>query len=200
MDFKEAGILGNLLSRDYALRVFALLVNYRNISASETASRLNLHIRTAQEFLDGLTHLNIVTKEEVFEGKRPYFRYALNTDRIGFELDLKKLQTVESDEEISTPIRERPDSGVRFVTSRSGQTISAICIWIGTGRDRTERRINLTTSQGRFLYHLPFPDAEPVSIDGIMNRADIDAEFRSEIIDLVDLLRDYGVIDDTGSG
>jgi hypothetical protein len=200
MDFKEAGILGNLLSRDYALRVFALLVNYRNISASETASRLNLHIRTAQEFLDGLTDLNIVKKEEVFERKRPYYRYALNTDRISFELDLKKLQTVESDEEISTPIRERSDSGARFVTSRSGQTISAICIWTGSGRDRTERRINLTTSQGIFLYHLPFPDAEPVSIDGIMNRADIGAEFRSEIIDLVDLLRDHGIIDDTELG
>jgi hypothetical protein len=33
-----------------------------------------------------------------------------------------------------------------------------------------------------------------------MKRADIDEKFQGEIIDLVVLLRDHGIIDETGSG
>ncbi len=54
MDFGAARKLGACLSRDYAEGMFRLLVNYQDISASEAASRLGLHIRTAQDFLDTL--------------------------------------------------------------------------------------------------------------------------------------------------
>ena len=47
MDFQTAALLGASLSKDYAEDFFKLLVNYQDISASEAASRLSLHIRTA---------------------------------------------------------------------------------------------------------------------------------------------------------
>jgi len=53
MDFKTAAQLSALLSKDYADDFFRLLVNYKNISASEAASRINLHISTAQEVRSG---------------------------------------------------------------------------------------------------------------------------------------------------
>ena len=52
MEYEKAARLGALLAKDYAEDLFKLLVNYQNISASEAASRLSLHIRTAQDFLD----------------------------------------------------------------------------------------------------------------------------------------------------
>ena len=70
MDFKKAKILSNYLSRDYAETVFRFLVNYKNVSASEIASRLNMHIRPIQEFLETMTLYDIVEKEEVYEKKR----------------------------------------------------------------------------------------------------------------------------------
>ena len=79
MNFKEAAKLGNYLAKDYAEDFFTLLVNYQNISASEAASRLGLHIRTAQDFLDAMVELDVLEKEEVYEKKRPYFRYSLKT-------------------------------------------------------------------------------------------------------------------------
>ena len=88
MNFDDARRLGACLSRDYAGDLFRLLVNYRDISASEAASRLNLHIRTAQDFLETLNDLGVLSREEVFERKRPYFRYALASNRIRFDLDL----------------------------------------------------------------------------------------------------------------
>jgi len=51
MDYHIAAKLGASLSKEYAEDFFKLLVNYQDISASEAASRLNLHIRTAQDFL-----------------------------------------------------------------------------------------------------------------------------------------------------
>ena len=77
MDFRTAARLGSLLAKDYAEDVFDLLVNYRAISASEVAARLNLHIKTAQDFLEILVALGVVAKEEVSEKKHPYFRYSL---------------------------------------------------------------------------------------------------------------------------
>jgi len=79
MDFKTAAILGTYISKSYAEDFFKLLVNYHDISASEAASRLGLHIRTAQDFLDAMASLGILEKVEVYEKKRPYFRYSLQT-------------------------------------------------------------------------------------------------------------------------
>jgi len=197
MDFVTAGKLGCFLARDYTESALELLVNYQSISASEVASRLSLHIRTAQDFLDGLAGLRLVDKEEVFENKRPYFRYTLITDRITMDIDLSRFRRTSKDQQAERAIREKAGSGARFVTARSGQSISAVIIWTGQGRDRKERRINLTDPQGRFLFHLPFPDAAPQTVSEIMSGATVAQEFRSEILDLVELLEREDVIETT---
>jgi hypothetical protein len=92
-------------------------------------------------------------------------------------------------------IRERINAGARFSTSRDGQHISHIAIWTGKGRDRKERRINLSIPQGKFLFHLPFPGAEPMEIKDIMKRAAVDEHNHSEIQDIVNVLIEYGVIE-----
>jgi predicted transcriptional regulator len=88
MEYKKAAQLSAYLSKDYADDFFKLLVNYQDISASEAASRLSLHIRTAQDFLEGLADLGILKKTEVHEKKRPYFRYNLVSPKINIEVDL----------------------------------------------------------------------------------------------------------------
>ncbi len=196
MDFKEAAKLGVFLSKDYAEDLFTLLVNYKDISASEAASRLNLHIRTAQEFLEAMTSLGILTREEVYERKRPYFRYSLKKKRITMNLDLAHLEGEKRSEgKLTKRIRERKNAGARFTTARDNESISNVVIWIGEGRERKERRINLTMPQGKFLYHLPFPNAEPLSITEIMKNAGVEKTHFSEILDIVELLERYDVVE-----
>ena len=195
MDFKTAAKLGHYISRDYAENFFELLVNYRDISASEAASRLNLHINTAQEFLEAMTALGVVTREEVHQKKRPYFRYSLKTDKISMEVDLADVRRPRSEDKLAAQIRERKNAGARFVTARSGQAISNITIWTGQGRQRQERKVNLTTPQGTFLYHLPFPDGQPLTVPDIMQKAGIDHDLAPEILDLIELLLEYDVIE-----
>ena len=60
MDFKTAAKLGAYFSKDYAEEILRLLVNYIDISASEAASRLNINIHPAQDFLEAMTSLYIL--------------------------------------------------------------------------------------------------------------------------------------------
>jgi hypothetical protein len=195
-DIESAAVLGALLSKDYARGMLELLSTYRDISASEAASRLGLHIRTAQDFLDALASIGILSKEEVYEKKRPYYRYALSEHTISLELDLDALGAGRpAPDRPGRTIRERKGSGAVFTTARSGDSISSVTIWSGTGRDRRERRFNLTAPQGSFLYHLPFPDAAPLGVAEIMRRAGVDISLEPEILDIVGLLEEAGVIE-----
>ena len=195
MDFETAAKLGSVLAKSYTQSMFELLVTYRDISASEAASRLNLHIRTVQDFLESLTELGITSRKEVHESKRPYFRYTLEQQRIQIDLNLGSIQREQEQDELSQRIRERTRSGARFVTARGDNAISSVTIWTGNGRDRKEQRINLSGPQGQFLFHLPFPDANALSIKEIMQKADIDSILAPEILDLVDVLSQHQVVE-----
>lgn len=196
MTFKEAAVLGSFLAKDYAKEFFTLLVNYRSISSSEAASRLNLHIKTAQDFLEAMTELGILEKAEVYEKKRPYNRYTLSINKINIVLDLEALGTNKDSEDKSiVRIREHKNAGVNFYTARNNQYFSSVAVWIGKGRERTERKINLTKPQGKFLFHLPFPTAYFESVASIMQKADVEESEISEILDIVYALIELEVIE-----
>ncbi len=195
MDFQTAAKYASLLSKDYAEDIFRLLVNYQAISASEVATRLNLHIKTAQDFLESLEELGVLSKEEILEKKRPYYRYILKQTRLLIDIDLIQVKRAPSQNSLASRIREKEDAGARFSVARSDDYITSVTIWTGNGREREERKIKLTTPQGRFLYHLPFPKAEPLTVDEIMQKAGIEPNFAPEIVDLVQVLEKFNVIE-----
>ena len=196
MDFTEARKLSNYLSKEYAESIFRLLRTYKDISASEAASRLNVHIQTAQEFLETMASYGILTKQEVSESKRPYFRYKLAKRKISFEIDLDKVLSKKTASERDVfRIRERKNSGAKFSVARNGKCFSSISVWIGDGRSGKERKINLTEAQGTFLFNLPFPDALPLSVDEILIKAEIDLSQKPEILDIVNELVELSVIE-----
>lgn len=195
MDFPTAAKYASLLYKDYAEDIFRLLVNYQAISASEVAARLNLHIKTAQDFLESLAKLDIVSKEEVLEKKRPYYRYILEQDRIVIDIDLNQVKREPGRNSLSLLIREKENAGARFAVAHNDEYITSVTIWIGNGREREERKIKLTTPQGKFLYHLPFPKAVPLTISDIMQKAGVEESLAPEILDLVQLLEKYAVIE-----
>jgi len=195
MDFKTATKLSSFISKDYAQDFFELLVNYQDISASEAASRLGLHIRTAQDFLEGLAELEVLQKEEVYEKKRPYFRYSLATQQISIEVDLSEIKKEQKPGDFSRLIREKANAGANFSLARGGDYISHVSLWTGEGRDRKERKISLTTPQGTFLFHLPFPQADYLSLAEIMHKANVEESYTPEILDIVELLIKYEIIE-----
>ncbi len=197
MEFHEASKLSAFLAKDYAEAFFRLLVNYQDISASEAASRLNLHIRTAQDFLEGLTEAGLLDQQEVHEKKRPYYRYTLKKPVIKMEIDLGVFAKKDPGQGLGRMVREIKNTHANFSIARSGDSFSAITLWEGEGRERTERKISLTTPQGKFLFHLPFPQARAMSIAEVMEAASVEEEYSMEIQDIVDELAKLGVIEVT---
>ena len=201
MKFEEAARFGNYISKSFAKDIFRLLNNYRDISASEAASRLGMHIQTVQDFLEAMADLKILSKKEAMERKRPYFRYTLQEHKISFELDLmEELKTTEGSSLENSRIREKKNAGVRFSLARNGQYFSSLAIWVGKGRERSEKKINLTTAQGKFLYNLPFPDGEHLTLEEIRIKASIENDDLPEIKDLVEELIQYKVIEVLNNG
>lgn len=195
MDFQTVAKYANLLVKDYTEGVFSLLVNYQAISASEVAARLDLHIKTAQDFLESLADLGIVTKEEVLEKKRPYYRYVLAKTRILLDIDLLQVKQEPGKNSLAVRIRERENAGARFSMARNEDYINNVTIWTGEGRERQERKVKLTSPQGKFLFHLPFPKAPPLAVNEIMRKAKVDQTLAPEILDLVYMLEKYRVIE-----
>ena len=199
MNFEDAARFGTYISKNYSKDIFRLLNNYRDISASEAASRLGMHIQTVQDFLEAMADLGILSKKEVTERKRPYFRYTLEKQKIAFEIDLlEELGNAGNSNLEQSKIREKRNAGVRFSMARSGQYFSSLAIWVGKGRELSEKKINLTTAQGKFLYNLPFPDGEHLSLEEIRVKAGVEPEHMPEIKDLVEDLIQYKVIEVMG--
>lgn len=194
MDFKKAALLSNYISKDYAEKIFRLIMTYKDISASEAASRLDMHIRTVQEFLDTMAVYDILEKTEVYEKKRPYFRYAIKKKKIEIVIDLDKV-FIKNGHLSDFKIREIPNSGAKFSVARGGDYFSTVTIFIGNGRDTKERKISLSIPQGQFLYYLPFPDAEPLSVDEILDKGNLDGTHKSEIIDIINELFKLQIIE-----
>ncbi len=195
-DFEQAAILGGCLAKPYAREIFRLLATYRSLSASEAASRLNLHIQTTQGFLETLATLGIVAKHEANDKTRPYFRYVLKVDRISLELDFAGMAQARTGRAaLARRVRERRAAGSRFVAARGRNAVSTVVIWTGSGRDRTERRINLTRAQGAALFHLPFPSDDPRPIAGLIEDGNVDEAHIGEVTDIIDRLAEFGVIE-----
>lgn len=196
MKFEDASRLSLFISKSYSRDIFKLLNNYRDISASEAASRLGLHIQTVQDFLETMLEFKILNKKEALEKKRPYFRYNLNASKISIEIDLiKELQADTNKWLGNAKIREKKNNNVRFSLARNGKHYSNVSIWTGKGRERTERKISLTTAQGEFLYHLPLPTDIAKSIINIQKESKIENDQTNEIKDLLEDLIKYKVIE-----
>jgi len=194
-DFETAAKMGALISRDYAPGLLRLLATYRDISASEAAARLDLHIKTAQDFLEGLAAAGIARKKEAEEKTRPYYRYSLRERVIRIEVDLSSFSDPEGvSARGSWRIRERQGSGTLFKEGRDDR-ITSVHVYSGEGRSRKERRLSLTEPQGRFLFHLPFPSQKHKSVEQIRAEAGIDEECLPEVVDLVETLLADGAIE-----
>jgi hypothetical protein len=129
------------------------------------------------------------------EAASPYYRYNLTTTKLKLEVDLGAFKKEDPGEGLERLVREKKNNGANYSVARSGDCFSSVTIWEGEGREREVHNINLTTSQGKFLFHLPFPQARPISIAEVMEKASIELTYSAEIQDIVDELARLGVID-----
>jgi hypothetical protein len=193
--FEDIKLISNLISREYAEGMFRLLAGYDGISASEAASRLDIHIRTAQDFLESLLSLGIVSKSEVLESRKPFFRYSIAEPKIDLKFDIHAFAH-RGEFSIGTGhlVIEKNNEAVSLNYSEKEQRITSVTQLSGRGRDKKLRRISLTPVQGKFLYFLPFPTAKPESVASLMQKAGLPDVHLPEIYDIISILLDFDAI------
>ncbi len=195
-EFEKIKLFGSFIAKEYSGELLRLLYLYKDISASEAASRLGMHIKTVQEFFEALSETGVLEKRIAYESKRPYFRYSFNRDKIELTLDVKELVGDEIPAKKSELcIREKKNADVKYTIARNKLFFSTVTVWSGKGRDTIEKKISLTIPQGKFLFNLPFPNAEYEPVNKIMQKAEVGDEHKAEIMDIVNLLIDYRVIE-----
>jgi len=96
---------------------------------------------------------------------------------------------------LAQKIRERKNAGATFTVTGSNDFISSMSILVGEGRQKRVRTISLTVTQGKFLYHLPFPTATFMSVKNILKKTGIDESHRAEVLDIIEVLKEYKVIE-----
>lgn len=101
----------------------------------------------------------------------------------------------DEDQKLLQKIRERKNAGVTFKVSGSNDFISSVSILVGEGRNERIWTISFIVTQGKFLYHLPFPTAVYMSVSDILKKAGIEESHRVEVLDIVDVLKAYKVIE-----
>jgi len=111
------------------------------------------------------------------------------------DLDLSQVRRARTPDDLARRIREKANSGARFTLARSGDRIGQVTYWTGEGRERSEHKISLTDPQGLLLYHLPFPNAEPLAIGDILRKAGVDEKLAPEVLDIAEVLIRHGAIE-----
>ena len=137
----------------------------------------------------------IVEKKEVYEKKRPYYRYFLKKKKVEIIIDLDKVFSKENEKNTDFKVREINNSISKFSIARNGEYFSTISIWDSNNRESKEHKINLTTSQGKFLYYLPFPNTEALTVNEIIKKANIEILNKPEIIDIIEVLYEKNIIE-----
>ena len=178
----------NLFSNNYTLRILVSLSQLKNMRgcAADIASILDIHISTTKKYLDKLNSYHILMKEVVptLPGKPTY--YSLQTKQILFTLDLDIMsQNFQSKSPIpNILIREKKGSypQASFLLSNRGK-VKTIKI-----RKRTKalryvtQKIELSSTESRFMQFLPHPTMEPESIFEIWTKAQITDYFSQKLI------------------
>jgi DNA-binding MarR family transcriptional regulator len=196
VNFDDLSRLASMLSKHYARDLLRMLAVYRDLSASEAASRLDLHIKTVQDFLETLVQQGIAERREARDRRRPYYRYTLKSHQLVLNLNLRELaDRGDSSDILNWKIRERKSANALFQSARKSSAISAVHLFGGTGRNRTERKIMLTPCQGRFLFHLPFPTQPFKAVLDMSLAAGIERDDLEEVLDIIRLLERHRVIE-----
>ncbi len=195
MNLENAIDLCGYLGRDYSEDFFRLLVNYHDISATEAASWLGIQASAAGEFLDGLTRQGVVEKSTHAQGKADHSRYRLLQREIQLSIDLSSKYLCDLAIGVDRSVRRRDSASSEFVLAKSGDRYLSVTIWKGMGRGRVKREIWLTPAQGNFLFYLPISQSDPVTIEEVMQRAEVGGEHETEILLIVDELAQMRVIE-----
>ena len=205
MNFKNIEIisdkikrLSNLIGKEYTGKILNILFQNPYKSASEVAKILNIHIATAQSYLEELEKFNIISFRTHKVGTRPYKEYFPIKSQIKIEIDLNKASEINIKNRQyfeKRLIREKKDLNVLYDIKQNESKIIKVYIHDDSERKRIKYSLDLNDIEGKFMWFIPFPSENPCSILDICKKAEINEYNLKHIKDFVEKLYDHNLID-----
>lgn len=189
-----------VLGKEHCIDVVENLYLREWSTATEIAEELKIHTATAVKYLTELHEIGIVEKR-TREGKyKDAFEYRLINPEINLTLNFEKIIAEESKGVIKKAglikVKEQVRDDVNYEWDDEKQKILKINI-IGSGLRRSiKESVELSTLEGRFFWHMPYPSEESISVEQICEKAGIKnaLEFK-KILNFVDVLKEKGIIE-----
>ncbi|OQX22062.1 MAG: hypothetical protein BWK75_01740 [Candidatus Altiarchaeales archaeon A3] len=189
-----------VLSKEHCIDVVEILYLNGWLTATEIAEDLKIHIATAVKYLTELHEIGIAEKR-TREGKyKDALEYRLINSEINLTLNFEQIIAEESKGVIEKAgiikVKEKVRDDVHYEWDDEKQKILKINI-IGAGiRRGIQESIELSTSEGKFLWHTPYPSEEGLSVEQICENAGIKNPVEiKKMLKFVDVLKEKGVIE-----
>ncbi|ODS35289.1 MAG: hypothetical protein A7316_04170 [Candidatus Altiarchaeales archaeon WOR_SM1_86-2] len=189
-----------VLGKDHCMEVVETLYIREWSTATEIAEELKIHTATAVKYLSELHEIGIVEKR-VREGKyKDAFEYRLIEAEINLTLNFEEIIEEESEGVIekarSIRVKERVRDDVNYEWDDEKQKILKINI-VGAGLRRGVREsIELSDTEGRFLWNMPYPSEDYISVEQICEKSGIKNPVEmKKILDLVRILKEKNIIE-----
>ncbi len=190
--------LAAVLGKEVTGRILAVLAHESYLSASDIASRLHIHIATAQKYLMEMKEAGLVNSRWRRSPTRPTEEYWLSKDKITIEIDLRSDVGRKDMESLanSLTLSLRRDVNVAIDSDDSKKMVSEILVLGDGDRPIIGNRIKLDNVEGRFAWHLA-EEPTNVRVMDVVEKAELDSKYLPQIMDLVDKLTNIGAVRST---
>ena len=189
-----------VLGKDHCLYVVETLYIKEWSTATEIAEELKIHTATAVKYLTELYEIGLVEKR-TREGKyKDALEYRLKESEINLTLNFEKIIEEESKDVIKRAkimrVKEHARDDVNYEWDDEKQKIRKINIVRAGLRRGVRESIELSDIEGRFLWHMPYPSEDFISVEQICGKSGIKNVMEiKKILALVDLLKEKSIIE-----
>lgn len=189
-----------VLGKDHCLDIVETLYLKKWATATEVAEELNIHTATAVKYLSELYEIGIAKKRTRTGKYKDAPEYKLINPEIKLTLNFEKIIAEESKGVIEASrnikLKERTREDINYEWDDEKQKILKINV-IGAGmRKGIKESIGLSDIEGRFMWNLPYPSEESISIFQICKKAGIKNSLEiKKILNFVEVLEAKGIVD-----
>jgi len=197
-NLEEAREVMTALAREYSVDLLRELHGAGWSTASEVARNLGIHVATAMRKLSELEALQLLEKRVRTGSDLVEYRPVSARVEIVLDFDGEAKAAARDVRNVAKGIlvRERPNQKVVLEADERSEVVRRI-VFVKTVRLRTVAEVmELTETEGRFLWHLPFASQEAASVAEVCRRAKIENPIHvSKLLDFVKEMESRGVVE-----
>jgi len=190
----------SILGKEHCIDVIETLYIKEWCTATEISEELKIHIATAVSYLSDLHDIGLVERR-IRGGKyKDAYEYSLKSTSINLNLNFKEIVEEEgkgiTERAGLIKVKEIVSDNVNYEWDDEKQKILKINIVSAGIRRGVQESIELNTLEGRFLWCVPYPSEEGLSVEQICEKAGIKNPIEiKKMLKFVDVLKEKRVIE-----